>query len=196
MRPSSSRPSFRAIAHDSHLAGNPSTDLATIHQRQALAEAGLGGLAVTRPYIRGVLRSLDDTPRLLQRLAMNRPSAANDLCGLKRTMRALDTIKLEISRALPKSAADAEANGWTVAQIRAIRELVEKLGQYPALANEIEAAIDEEALMKLEEEEEKKSLEKETLGETHASKEAEKKRKSLKRGDPWGEDAPWYVRPV
>ncbi|BGP34026.1 hypothetical protein JCM10296v2_005841 [Rhodotorula toruloides] len=172
---------------------NPSTDLPTIYQRQALAQAGLGGLSVARPYIRGVLRSLDDTPRLLQRLAMNRMSAAHDLCGLKRTMRALDTIKLEISRALPKSAADAEANGWTVAQIRAIRELVEKLGQYPVLAGEIEAAIDEEALTKLEDAQELKAAELAELGETHVAKAEEKKKKDLKRGQPWGNEEPWYV---
>ncbi|EGU11539.1 hypothetical protein RTG_02309 [Rhodotorula toruloides ATCC 204091] len=171
---------------------NPSTDLPTIYQRQALAQAGLGGLSVARPYIRGVLRSLDDTPRLLQRLAMNRASAANDLCGLKRTMRALDTIKLEISRALPKSAADAEANGWTVAQIRAIRELVEKLGQYPVLAGEIEAAIDEEALTKLEDAQELKAAELAELGETLVAKAEEKRKKALKRGQLWGNEEAWY----
>ncbi|BGP26397.1 hypothetical protein JCM10295v2_005350 [Rhodotorula toruloides] len=175
---------------------NPSTDLPTICGRQALAQAGLGGLAVARPYIRGVLRSLDDTPRLLQRLAMNRPSAANDLCGLKRTMRALDTIKLEISRALPKSAAEAEANGWTVAQIRAIRELVERMGHYPTIAGEIEAAIDEDALLKLEAEQDIKDAELAELGQTHVTKTEEKKKKVLQRGEPWGQDEPWYVRPV
>ncbi|BGP42232.1 hypothetical protein JCM10450v2_006324 [Rhodotorula kratochvilovae] len=161
----------------------PSTDLPTIHTRLSLVSAFLDGLPTARSYLRALLRTLDDTPRLLQRLALRRPHPAHDLLGLKRTMRALATVRAELA-----AGQDLDAE-----QARAVHELAGQLGQFDALADEIDAAIDEVALTKREEQAEKEAVLAAELGERAASR-ASAEDGASEEGL-WGEAQAWVIRP-
>lgn len=177
-------------------AGNPSTDLSIINARLDLITVFLERLPETRPYLRTILRGLEDTPRLLQRLAMRRPNAAWDLLGLKRTMRALEDIRRECDHAIPVIASEAvEQLGWTSAELRAVRELLERLGEYSELASQIEDAVDEEALTRRAEEDERKAALSGEMGESALTRESEEVAKNLPVEGLWGEDQPWVIRP-
>ncbi|GAA5882993.1 hypothetical protein JCM3774_001752 [Rhodotorula dairenensis] len=160
---------------------NPSTDLAVINARLDLVEVFLERLPGSRPYLRTILKGLEDTPRLLQRLAMRRPNAAWDLLGLKRTMRALDDVRRECS--------------WASAQTPAFRDLLERLGEYSELASQIEDAVDEEALTRRAEEEERRTALSDEMGESAIVRENEEVAKNLPVEGLWGEDQPWVIRP-
>ncbi|GAA5991659.1 hypothetical protein JCM10908_001079 [Rhodotorula pacifica] len=174
---------------------NPSTDLDVINARLDLITVFLERMPETRPYLRTILRSLEDTPRLLQRLAMRRPSAAWDLLGLKRTMRALEDIRRECDRAIPATATRASQLGWTSAEMRAVRKLLERLGEYSELATQIEDAVDEEALTRRAEEEERKLALSDEMGESAIVRENEEVARTLPAEGLWGEDQPWVIRP-
>ncbi|GJN92436.1 hypothetical protein Rhopal_005466-T1 [Rhodotorula paludigena] len=173
----------------------PSTDLPTINARLSLVTIFLELIPSSRSYLRALLRTLDDTPRLLQRLALRRAHPAQDLLGLKRTMRALQTVRAEFAQAVPQPA-DAEARGWTVQEVQAVGELVEQLGEYDVLADEIEAAIDEEALTKRTEEAEKAAALAAELGERAANraKDADAAADEHEEGL-WGDAQAWVIRP-
>lgn len=178
-----------------HSVGNPSTDLAVINARLDLVTAFLERMSASRPYLRTILKGLEDTPRLLQRLAMRRPNAAWDLLGLKRTMRALEDIRQECERAMPFPVGDDADLEWTSAEGRAVRELLERLGGYSELASQIEDAVDEEALTQRAEEEERKMTLSDEMGESAIIRENEEVAKNLPFEGLWGEEQPWVIRP-
>ncbi|GAA5843034.1 hypothetical protein JCM9279_001837 [Rhodotorula babjevae] len=176
----------------------PSTDLPTIHTRLSLVSAFLAptGAPSTRTYLRALLRTLDDTPRLLQRLALRRAHPAHDLLGLKRTMRALEVVRAELDALGPDAVSDVEARD-------AVRRLAEQLGAYGVLADEIDAAIDEDALSAREEQAERAAALAAELGERAASRAMMETSAAggLAAGDEgegeslWGEAQAWVVRP-
>ncbi|GAA5877150.1 hypothetical protein JCM1840_005671 [Sporobolomyces johnsonii] len=176
----------------------PSTDLRTIQTRLNLVSAFHDSLPESRLYLRPILRSLDDTPRLLQRLYLRRGSAF-DLLGLKRTMRALDTIRTEIDARVPtlEEVQAVEYDEGHTEEIVAIRHLVEKLGDYTTLPDEIEAAIDEEAVMRQQKEAERKAALKGELGERAVEREEEEAaRKGGGEEELWGDKPhPWIIKP-
>ncbi|GAA5961675.1 hypothetical protein JCM8115_004729 [Rhodotorula mucilaginosa] len=174
---------------------NPSTDLSIINARLDLITVFLERLPEIRPYLRTILRGLEDTPRLLQRLAMRRPNAAWDLLGLKRTMRALEDIRRECDRAIPVIASEAVELGWTSAELRAVRDLLERLGEYSELASQIEDAVDEEALTRRAEEDERKAAISGEMGDSAITRESEEVAKNLPVEGLWGEEQPWVIRP-
>ena len=126
---------------------------------------------------------------------MRRPNAAWDLLGLKRTMRALEDIRRECNRAIPAIASEAVEFGWTSAELRAVRELLERLGEYSELASQIEDAVDEEALTRRAEEDERKAALSGEMGESAITRESEEVAKNLPVEGLWGEDQPWVIRP-
>ncbi|GAA6003996.1 hypothetical protein JCM10207_006504 [Rhodosporidiobolus poonsookiae] len=173
---------------------NPSTELSTINDRLSLVSAFLESIPQTRAYLSGLLRSLDDTPRLLQRLAFRRPNAANDLLGLKRTMRALDDIRATINECVPANPAEAEELGLSPEEHRVLSALLERMGEYRSLADSIEAAVDEEALRERETLEERKAQVMEELGQAGWEKEREKAATEDKEDGLWGDRQPWVIR--
>lgn len=177
------------------LAGNPSTDIPVVDARLDLVRAFLERIPSVRSYLRDLLRNLEDTPRLLQRLAMRRPNAAGDLLGLKKTMRALEEIRQDFDRAIPQTAAEAAEIGWTSAELGAVRRSLEELGEYSELAAQIEDAIDEEALTKRAEDEERKLAVTDEMGDSAVLRESEESAKNLPAEGLWGEDQPWVIRP-
>ncbi|GAA5974964.1 hypothetical protein JCM11641_006782 [Rhodosporidiobolus odoratus] len=170
---------------------NPSTDLSTIRNRHDLVTTFLERIPSSRPYLSSILRDLDDTPRLLQRLAFRRAHPAQDLLGLKRTMRALDVIHDEIGSRVPLAADEAEALGISRDEHAVIYDLLARLGQYRALADEVETAVDEEALEAREKMEEEKKAVTAELGETAWKK---KEQEQISGSDVWGENLPWVIR--
>ncbi|TNY23302.1 muts domain V-domain-containing protein [Rhodotorula diobovata] len=175
----------------------PSTDLRTILTRLALVSAfhSSTGAPTTRSYLRALLRTLDDTPRLLQRLALRRAHPAHDLLGLKRTMRALAVVRQELASALPLLGPDDAAQS-------AVRTLRDELGEFDQLADEIDEAIDEDALMRREEQAEREAVLAAELGERAASR-ARLEREATEEGGGggaegeglWGEGQAWVIRP-
>jgi len=195
--PLPSCPSLLASLTLCRSAGAPSTDLPTIHTRLSLVSAFLSptGAPSTRAYLRALLRTLDDTPRLLQRLALRRAHPAHDLLGLKRTMRALEVVRAELDALGPDAVACADAR-------EAVRGLAEQLGAYDVLADEIDAAIDEDALSAREEQAEKAAALAAELGERAASRAMmETSTPGRTAGDEgegeslWGEAQAWVIRP-
>ncbi|BGP57240.1 hypothetical protein JCM8202v2_004880 [Rhodotorula sphaerocarpa] len=174
---------------------NPSTDIPVVDARLDLVRAFLERIPSVRSYLRDLLRNLEDTPRLLQRLAMRRPTAAWDLLGLKKTMRALEEIRQDFDRAIPQTAAEAAEIGWTSAELGAVRRSLEELGEYSELAAQIEDAIDEEALTKRAEDEERKLAVTDEMGDSAVLRESEESAKNLPAEGLWGEDQPWVIRP-
>ncbi|GAA5823246.1 hypothetical protein JCM11251_007536 [Rhodosporidiobolus azoricus] len=164
---------------------NPSTELPVIHTRHDLVASFLSGLPQIRPHVIAILKTLDDTPRLLQRLALHRPNAADDLVGLKRTMRAVVDIR--------ESA--FEAVGDQKEQYRGLVDLVEKLGHYAELAAEIEAAVDEEALAEREAVQQRKADLVEMFGDKAWEKEKDEEAVKGREDGLWGESLPWVIRP-
>ncbi|GAA5922134.1 hypothetical protein JCM1841_006895 [Sporobolomyces salmonicolor] len=176
----------------------PSTDLQTIQTRLNLVSAFHDSIPESRLYLRPILRSLDDTPRLLQRLYLRRGSAF-DLLGLKRTMRALDTIRTEIDGRVPglQEVEAGDYDAWQIEEIVALRHLMEKLGDYNTLPDEIEAAIDEEALTWQAKEAERKAALAAELGERAVEREAEEAaRKGGEEEGLWGAKQSWIIQPA
>lgn len=126
---------------------------------------------------------------------MRRPNAAWDLLGLKRTMRALEDIRRECDRAIPVIASEAVELGWTSAELRAVRDLLERLGEYSELASQIEDAVDEEALTRRAEEDERKAAISGEMGDSAITRESEEVAKNLPVEGLWGEEQPWVIRP-
>lgn len=176
-------------------AGNPSTDISVINARLDLIQLFLERIPAVRSFLRTTLRSLEDTPRLLQRLAMRRPNAAWDLLGLKKTMRALEDIRGELDQSLPLTAVEADEAGWSSTELGVVRHLLEELGEYAELAAQIEDAVDEEALTKRAEDEERKSSVTDEMGESTLVREADEQARSLPAEGLWGEEQPWVIRP-
>ncbi|BGP18614.1 hypothetical protein JCM10213v2_006680 [Rhodosporidiobolus nylandii] len=168
---------------------NPSTELSVINDRLDLVEGFLTSLAPDRPTLQGLLRTLDDTPRLLQRLALNRPNPAIDLLGLRRTLAAVETIRALLLEALP---ADGDSEGSS-SQDRVLHELFSRLEPHPQLAEDIDAAIDEDALSARQELEERKAAMVAELGASAWEKEKEKEAREFE-GNSWGQAQPWVIR--
>ncbi|GAA5867786.1 hypothetical protein JCM8547_005233 [Rhodosporidiobolus lusitaniae] len=179
---------------------NPSTSISTINSRLSLISLFLHdppahpSASVARHELRQILKKLDDTPRLLQRLAFRRPNAANDLLGLKRTMRQLEALQGWIVAFVPLSLEAARAKSFSTEQHEAISGLLERLGEYGALAEEIEQAVDEEALEVREEEEQRKAEVVADLGEGAWAREKEVSARTREEGL-WGEGEAWVIRP-
>ncbi|TNY19060.1 muts domain V-domain-containing protein [Rhodotorula diobovata] len=175
----------------------PSTDLTTILTRLSLVSAFhcSTGDPTRRSYLRALLRTLDDTPRLLQRLALRRTHPAHDLLGLKRTMRALAVIRQELASVLAVLEPDESAQ-------LAVRALRDELRQWDALADEIDEAIDEDALLMREEQAEREAVLAAELGERAAAR-ARSEREAVEEsgaggaegGGLWGERQAWVIRP-
>lgn len=151
--------------------------------------------SVFRSTLSLVLKTLDDTPRLLQRLSLGRPNAANDLLGLKRTMQALAQLKATIRA----HQASREGGALAAEQRRALEELLERLGEYDVLVAEIGTAVDERALIEREEREERKREVVTEFGETAWEKQLaeEEKERSSGSGETkgvWGAEQPWVIR--
>ncbi|GAA5944272.1 mismatch repair ATPase MSH1 [Sporobolomyces koalae] len=176
---------------------SPSTDLAEINTRLTLVSAFHDNLPASRSYLRALLRTLDDTPRLLQRLYLRRGSAF-DLLGLKKTMRALQTIRDEIEARVPPVGASKrllKQFGIDQEAVQAVRHLIARLGDFDQLATEIETAIDEEALLARSREEERKAMIAEEYGERAREREEEEETITRAEGDGlWGQDQPWVVK--
>lgn len=176
----------------------PSTNLEEINNRLTLVSVFKDVLPASRSYLRALLRTLDDSPRLLQRLYLQRGSAF-DLLGLKKTMRALETIREEIVARVPPLSSSQQILvdfGFNSEdEVRVVRDLVERIGRFSQLAREIEEAIDEEALMARTREEEKKAMIAEEYGERHREREEEEETAVRAQEDGlWGEDQPWVVK--
>ncbi|GAA5959549.1 hypothetical protein JCM3765_002367 [Sporobolomyces pararoseus] len=176
----------------------PSTNLEEINNRLTLVSVFRDVLPASRSYLRALLRTLDDTPRLLQRLYLQRGSAF-DLLGLKKTMRALETIREEIDARVPPLASPqhvlTDFGFNSEDEVQVVRDLVERIGRFSQLAREIEEAIDEEALMARTREEEKKAMIAEEYGERHREREEEEETAVRAQEDGlWGEDQPWVVK--
>ncbi|GAA6029124.1 hypothetical protein JCM8097_001611 [Rhodosporidiobolus ruineniae] len=174
---------------------NPSTELSTINDRLSLVSSFIDGMPHVRQYLASLLRELDDTPRVLQRLALRRPNAANDLLSLKRTMCALEQIRAAVEEAVPLDVEAAQEAGFTEEEHRVVHALLERMGEYRALADEIEAAVDEEALAAKEAADERKAALVAEFGDGAA--EREKEDRAVKGGEEeglWGERQPWVIR--
>jgi len=179
------------------LAAAPLTNLDEIHSRLALVSAFHTNLSPSRSFLRALLRTLDDTPRLLQRLHLRRGTAF-DLLGLKNTMRALQTIRQDSDDRLPQTGASDSIlaeYGLTREEVDAVRKLVSRLGNFDQLANEIEIAIDEEALMAQTRAQERKAMVAEEYGDRAKEREEEEELAVRAESDGlWGEDKFWVIR--
>ncbi|GAA5897557.1 uncharacterized protein JCM6883_006736 [Sporobolomyces salmoneus] len=177
---------------------SPSTNLDEINSRLTLVQVFLDRIPSSRSYLRALLRTLDDTPRFLQRLYLRRGSAF-DLLGLKKTMRALETIRRDIDARVPSLKASKRAireSGFDSSEeIAVLRGLIDKLGNFEKLASEIETAIDEDALMARTREEERRAMTEEVYGERQRERQEEEETAERAEGDGlWGEDQPWVIR--
>lgn len=77
-----------------------------------------------------------------------------------------------------------------------LRALVGRLTDHTALAEAIEKAIDEEALIERTQEAERKAAVTETLGAAAAEKDEEVGTAADRRTEGlWGKDEPWAIRP-
>lgn len=190
---------FSALAHSRLPAlirtlsvGAPSTELHVIHSHLALVSA-FHHSPSTRRYLLGLLKSLDDSPRLLQRLYLGRGSPF-DLLGLKRTMLAASEVHRSLR--LMEEEEGGEAAGEKDA-LRAMRERLERAGAGRAGANEvlargIEEAVDEQALVERTLAEERRMELSERLGA--AAVERDEELSGGKTEGLWGKDEPWAVR--
>ncbi|GAA5916314.1 uncharacterized protein JCM6883_003919 [Sporobolomyces salmoneus] len=177
---------------------SPSTNLAEINTRLTLVSVFLDIIPPSRSYLRALLRSLDDTPRLLQRLYLRRGSAF-DLLGLKKTMRAIETIRKDIDARVPPLKSSKRAireHGFeTQEEVAVTRAAIDKLGNFQQLASEIETAIDEDALMARTREEERRAMTAGIYGERERERQEEEETAERAEGDGlWGEDQPWVIR--
>ena len=110
-------------------------------------------------------------------------------------MRALEVVRAELDALGPDAVACADAR-------EALRGLAEQLGAYDVLADEIDAAIDEDALSAREEQAEKAAALAAELGERAASRAMmETSTSGRTAGDEgegeslWGEAQAWVIRP-
>lgn len=181
----------------------PSTVLDEINARLALV-AAFHDLTALRRYLAPLLRSLDDSSRVLQRLYLRRGSAF-DLLSLKKTINVVDSVRLLLEDAF--ECQDLHEDDQRVA-IKALRQ---RLGRHGDLAEEIERAIDEEALVERTEIERRKTELALSLGETHADRLEEDEATVAATGSSanggggisgatfteglWGRNEPWAVRP-
>ncbi|GAA6006295.1 hypothetical protein JCM11491_002099 [Sporobolomyces phaffii] len=176
---------------------SPSTNISEIDSRLTLVSAFRDALPPARSYLRALLRTLDDTPRLLQRLYLRRGTAF-DLLGLKKTMRALATIREELDDRLPPVKASKRVfleYGINKEEVEAVRDLVARIGSFDRLATEIETAIDEEALLARTREEERKAMLSEEYGERAREREEEEETVARTENDGlWGQDQPWVIK--
>lgn len=110
-------------------------------------------------------------------------------------MRALAVVRQELASALPLLGPDDAAQS-------AVRTLRDELGEFDQLADEIDEAIDEDALMRREEQAEREAVLAAELGERAASR-ARLEREATEEGGGggaegeglWGEGQAWVIRP-
>lgn len=142
----------------------------------------------TRQYLRALLKSFDDTPRILQRLFMRRGTAF-DLLGLKKTLFGVEIIRKTLEDGILDEIFDQEDS-------KAIVSLIEKMVDHGTLANIIDLAIDEEALMQRTLAEERRAGIVDNLGASAAEKmEDEEEEKSEVSKGLWGKNEKWVIRP-
>ncbi|KAK4052465.1 hypothetical protein OIV83_002267 [Microbotryomycetes sp. JL201] len=163
----------------------PSTVLREINTRQSLV-AALYHQASTRRYLMSLLKTFDDSHRLLQRLYLGRGSSF-DLLGLKRFAVGVDTIKHELGSALTVIAARDEKD--------TLEMLLSRFGDHSALAKQIDRAVDEDALVERTKALERKSAVLEALGSTAVQKEEEDGLDGSYTAGLWGKNEPWAIRP-
>jgi hypothetical protein len=114
-------------------------------------------------------------------------------------MQALETIQEEINARVPPinpSEQLLKLHGFSSNdQVKVVREVVERIGSFERLAQEIETAIDEDALMARAREEERKVSLSEEYGERAREKEEEEEIAVRAEGDEmWGQARPWVVK--
>ncbi|KAM0790603.1 hypothetical protein ACM66B_004468 [Microbotryomycetes sp. NB124-2] len=164
----------------------PSSILSEIHSRQSLVSA-MYHQASTRRYLASLLKTFDDSQRLLQRLYLGRGSSF-DLLGLKRFAVGVDTIRHELESALDVIELEDEKGS--------VKSLLSRFGDHSALAEEIDRAVDEDALVERTKAQERRAAVLETLGSTAAQKEEEDSADgSSYTAGLWGKNEPWAIRP-
>lgn len=170
--------------------GAPSTEVLEINRRLSLVSAFLSHTN-TRQYLRALLKTFDDTSRLLQRLFMRKGSPAFDLLSIKKVIMGVEEVRSVLTDSLELFTEEDQDN---------VRLLLENFIDHTNLANLIEEAIDEVALDKRTREMERKTQVLETLGEGQGVKlmlmeeaevqeDAEEEEKGL-----WGSKEDWVVR--
>lgn len=139
----------------------------------------------SRAYLRALLKTFDDTSRVLQRLFLRRGSAF-DLLQLKRTILGSQEIRRTVQDCIYESSESPSAG----------EALLEKIPEHVDLAERIDAAIDEEALMKRTEKAERRAGIIENLGVGAAERAADEELE-VARGTSglWGKDEEWVVKP-
>lgn len=162
----------------------PSTVLDEINERLALIQA-FYRLTATRRYFAPLLRSLDDSSRVLQRLYLRRGSPF-DLLSLKKTIHAVETVRELLSDSLDRDEIHEKD------ERSAIEHLLARFSNHGALAQEIERAIDEEALVERTQAEQRRAEIVSALGETQADREDESG--GAYTPGLWGRNEPWAVK--
>lgn len=170
--------------------GSPSTVLTEIDQRLDLVSF-LHGAEYLREDVRELLKTLDDSSRLLQRLSMRRGNAF-DLLGLKRSIVVATQITRQLTNHLDSHSIVSPVLGG---QRLAVDAIIAGLGDHAPLAQEIEEAIDEEVLLKRTLEAEKRAGIEEALGATAADRamQAEEDGSEWTEGL-WGKNEKWAIR--
>lgn len=166
--------------------GAPSTVLSEINARQALVASFCSTSAIRR-YLVSLLRSLDDSPRLLQRLYLGRGSPF-DLLGLKKTIVGTEAVRENLTAALD----DLEHRD----ERQAVSALLERLTDHTELSRAIEEAIDEDALVERTRVMERKAAVTEAFGATAAQREEEENggQDGQYTEGLWGKNEPWAVK--
>ena len=164
--------------------GAPSTELSVIESRLALVDA-LKQINHPARYLSGLLKTLPDTPRVLQRLYLRRTSASVglDLLALKRAILACATIQRVLLEHVPH-----------VTEPSALEHIVDRFeaaAEVQTLAARIEDAIHESALEERLRRLEKLSQVADSLGERAVEEEEDKD----KVEGVWGKTLEWVVKP-
>ncbi|KAK4056998.1 hypothetical protein OIO90_001898 [Microbotryomycetes sp. JL221] len=166
----------------------PSTILKQINARLSLVSA-MHEQASTRRYLVSLLKTFDDSQRLLQRLYLGRGSPF-DLLGLKRFIEGVQTIRHELEASTDSMRASDE--------LESVANILERLEEHASLAQQIEMAVDEDALVERTKAQERKAAVSEALGSTAAEREEEEKGEDdgAYTSGLWGKNEPWAIKPA
>lgn len=163
--------------------GSPSTELTEINSRLSLV-ATFHAPGGTRPYLRLLLKTFEDTSRTLQRLFLRRGTAF-DLLHLKRTILGAEDARRVIEDCLDESEEPPQA----------ALDLLAKMDDHTALAKAIDEAIDEEALVVRTQKAERRAGIVENLGVGAADRAAEEEaNEASKTNGLWGKNEEWVVK--
>jgi hypothetical protein len=107
-------------------------------------------------------------------------------------MRALGQLRSVIKE---QEESQEEEGSIPAEQKKVVEDLLQRMGEYESLVNEIETMVDERALVEREEREERKKEVVAEYGETAWDKQVEEEERGVKsKRGVWGAEQPWVIR--